>query len=1033
MEKFATLEPVRLYASTGARLLSRGGHASTKHPPAPALIGRLPTDLHQLILSFLPISDIPAYARSSRALNALVKDDKFWETRWLALGVEKYSLGSVLDALDGAQKGQLGATRAALPPTLSLSSDLDDFGDFAPVVQQDMAGEYGDFVGASSFGAPPPVSLSFTMAEAASAPTKRALYIRAHKLLKPLALALGSTSPHLILSALSAFFASPQSPLTSPSINSPISPTPSSVSTEIPLSTRAKTLHILALFLSPSIQPLRTWPQLAPALRAATDRFDAGMLAAFDNADGRGDEAGMREAAEASWEVWAGTGGNAAEWEMGKVWAEKREIFYVQGRWDPMDNFTKDGALDFDAMDEFMTVVLQAIEEHGSRAVRVFPPAAQVLPAFAERVAGEVVGEYVTSLLTRARASPSSAVFLQATAASFKESWRMVDMIMYAAGARERAKGVKKDEGAVDLTEKVISRTRAEDIVYQMFESNMDEYLDEEIESVKQAFDTICKAWDRQLSTYAPASSGAPNASIPTSASATTQAHAHAQQPRFLSSHNPAQVKRNVLASFTSVLLLPVTIVPRTVGAVGGVLVSGGTAAVQGIAMLNPARWGGGGNGEAARYGGGVSKSGWGVGNANGMGEKEKEKEGSTLFEVGAGDEEDEEEAEKGEKGNEGQMDEKREDDPWAARDSKSASESRTSLAASASASSTATRTQTPGPAQENKLELLLSLDVALEVIHADREALKRVETFAGYPGHYGHRVRDTIEEIFILMLGAIGEEHLRKGFSIATHQMREYKPAEHTETTSVAPLLQFFELVHIGDTMQSMVQVYFDKELAHHIDRTDFLNAVVREKKRFENALDDSVAGGLNAGTEVLMSQVEHIILTLTGPREYYPEDGPLDLGPTRGCAEAIKCLEMHCRLLKGSTSKEVLEVFYQEVGIRLIAILQKHIKRQIISLNGGFRVIADLNTYYAFISSLKVPSIVSDFSHLKMLGHVYVVEDAKDLAQIVRDVTRYGGAYRPEDIYEFIQRRSDWKKIEKTVDKTMYNLSFKEDCVVC
>jgi recyclin-1 len=31
-------------------------------------------------------------------------------------------------------------------------------------------------------------------------------------------------------------------------------------------------------------------------------------------------------------------------------------------------------------------------------------------------------------------------------------------------------------------------------------------------------------------------------------------------------------------------------------------------------------------------------------------------------------------------------------------------------------------------------------------------------------------------------------------------------------------------------------------------------------------------------------------------------------------------------------------------------------------------------------------------------MLGHVYVVEDARDLAQIVRDVTRYGGAYRPE-----------------------------------
>ena len=97
------------------------------------------------------------------------------------------------------------------------------------------------------------------------------------------------------------------------------------------------------------------------------------------------------------------------------------------------------------------------------------------------------------------------------------------------------------------------------------------------------------------------------------------------------------------------------------------------------------------------------------------------------------------------------------------------------------------------------------------------------------------------------------------------------------------------------------------------------------------------------------------------------------MELKPTLACQEAIKCLEVHCKLLKGSTSKEVLEVFYQEVGIRLIAcvfsclfscwpclcvyrILQKHIKRQIISLNGGFQVIADLNAYNTFIASLKV-----------------------------------------------------------------------------
>ena len=48
-----------------------------------------------------------------------------------------------------------------------------------------------------------------------------------------------------------------------------------------------------------------------------------------------------------------------------------------------------------------------------------------------------------------------------------------------------------------------------------------------------------------------------------------------------------------MLTSFTNVLLLPVTIVPRTVGAVGAALTTSGNVAVQGIAMLNPQRWGG--------------------------------------------------------------------------------------------------------------------------------------------------------------------------------------------------------------------------------------------------------------------------------------------------------------------------------------------------------------------------------------------------------------------------------------------------------
>lgn len=96
-----------------------------------------------------------------------------------------------------------------------------------------------------------------------------------------------------------------------------------------------------------------------------------------------------------------------------------------------------------------MGAILNSIIEHGSRAVRVFPPASQVLVGFADRVASEVVGEYVTSLLTRAR-ELSNDTYLKACAAAFRESWRMVDAIL--------AAGKERSDSAVE-------RTRAEDVV----------------------------------------------------------------------------------------------------------------------------------------------------------------------------------------------------------------------------------------------------------------------------------------------------------------------------------------------------------------------------------------------------------------------------------------------------------------------------------------------------------------------------------------------------------------------------------------
>jgi len=141
---------------------------------------------------------------------------------------------------------------------------------------------------------------------------------------------------------------------------------------------QAMLLHLITLWLGDRVKGVRKDKAVIPdqILRGAVDRFEVVMLKEFEDADGRADEWGMREAAWCAWEVWEGRdyvpepgaskilagpisnglltatglvfGGGigptgevtTAAWEVGKVWIERREVFYETGRWDPNLNFT---------------------------------------------------------------------------------------------------------------------------------------------------------------------------------------------------------------------------------------------------------------------------------------------------------------------------------------------------------------------------------------------------------------------------------------------------------------------------------------------------------------------------------------------------------------------------------------------------------------------------------------------------------------------------------------------------------------------
>lgn len=216
-----------------------------------------------------------------------------------------------------------------------------------------------------------------------------------------------------------------------------------------------------------------------------------------------------------------------------------------------------------------------------------------------------------------------------------------------------------------------------------MFEIHMDDYLQEEQDWVRSQLEEACKEFNDKLAKDDP------------SLSAGT----------FLNSANPAAVKRNVMASFGKALLMPVTIVPKTVAYSFTAVTAGTFSAVQSLGGLV------------------------GVGQAS---------PAATMKVIPASVDE--------------EVVEFDQENGW------SNKPNRISLEAQVPAG------KAPSD-QFASLQLLLSLDVALQLISADRNVLKRVQTFAGYPGSYGTKVRDTIEEVFIVLLQTLSERHVVPGF----------------------------------------------------------------------------------------------------------------------------------------------------------------------------------------------------------------------------------------------------------------------------
>lgn len=245
----------------------------------------------------------------------------------------------------------------------------------------------------------------------------------------------------------------------------------------------------------------------------------------------------------------------------------------------------------------------------------------------------------------------------------------------------------------------------------------------------------------------------------------------------------------------------------------------------------------------------------------------------------------------------------------------------------------------------------LFSIEVALNLVHTAKSSLERAAQFVGVKWETGVVAKQQCEAIFVALLRILGQRHVIGGFDKAVDHLSNYRPREQGERdqSGVEPLVTFLELVNVGDLILQMMDVFYEQELVGTklTDRNDFLDPAVKEKKKFEQMLDERVAAGLNKGIDVLMEEVDYILATRQLATDFNPglstdpHRATMEVGVTEAAAAVVDVVSSHTQMLMGSTDKSTLDVFNQEVGLRLFGALCKHLKRQRISVEGSLRLI--------------------------------------------------------------------------------------------
>ncbi|KAH9449372.1 hypothetical protein Pst134EB_020198 [Puccinia striiformis f. sp. tritici] len=248
---------------------------------------------------------------------------------------------------------------------------------------------------------------------------------------------------------------------------------------------------------------------------------------------------------------------------------------------------------------------------------------------------------------------------------------------------------------------------RVERIIDGMFAGHLDEYLNHEIRWVKSALEEICKRWNEADNTG--------NTNTLVSSSTTSN-----------NNNDRSEMKKKILRSFKNALLLPVNVVPKTVTAISNVGVEAFNTVTHGL-IIGPL--------------------------STHMGPHSTDYRNAKILADNLGVE--------------SELESWLDDQAPETIPSSSSPPCPTHPLRPSSSSSSEEEEEEGERSEGDDLRSLLSLDLTLQIITINRQALVRLHSFIPFqfPTVYRSKLIQTIENVFILLLYSLGSNHIQPGF----------------------------------------------------------------------------------------------------------------------------------------------------------------------------------------------------------------------------------------------------------------------------